>query len=154
MGVRRMEWRVLSREAAERYEPEGVELCISISDPSAPPARLAAGFAEVLRLAFNDIQAAGSADDVLFDDEHAAAVLEVVARWPGVERIVVHCHAGVSRSPAVALGVCDVLGLPAQELERAHPFWNRWVRGVLARAGRGRGADAPRPERPRSGPSR
>ena len=31
-----MELRILSREAVERYEPQGVEICISITDPAAP----------------------------------------------------------------------------------------------------------------------
>ena len=46
-----MELQVLSREAVERYRPERVEICISISDPLAPPAMLSPRFAAVLRLA-------------------------------------------------------------------------------------------------------
>ena len=44
-----MELRVLSREAVERYQPERVEICVSISDPMAPPAMLSPGFAAILR---------------------------------------------------------------------------------------------------------
>jgi hypothetical protein len=44
-----MELRVLSREAVERYYPERVEICVSISDPLAPPAMLSPGFAAILR---------------------------------------------------------------------------------------------------------
>jgi predicted protein tyrosine phosphatase len=142
MSTRHPELRVLSWAAAEAYEPQGVELCISIQDPDATPARLAPGFAAVLRLAFHDVEAARAApEDVLFAAEHAAAVLAFVAQWPGVERIVVHCHAGVSRSPAIALGLCDALGLSwSAALEGAYPYWNRWVRGVLAREAGSRGA--------------
>jgi predicted protein tyrosine phosphatase len=123
---------ILSREAAERYEPRGVEICISIADPEAPPAQLSPRFAAVLRLAFSDIVAVETPADVLFAPDHAAAVVEFVDRWRQAERLVVHCHVGVSRSPGVALGLCDRKGWPTAELEQGYPSWNRWVRQVLA----------------------
>ena len=128
---------VLSREGAERYEPLGVEVCISISDPEAAPARLSPRFAAVLRLHFNDVTEAGAPTDVLFAAEHARAIAQFLERWAGAGRVVVHCLAGASRSPGVALGVCDLRGWPTAGLEGAHPAWNRRVRAVLAgRAGR------------------
>jgi predicted protein tyrosine phosphatase len=127
-----MDVRVLSREAAERYRPEGQEICVSITDPDAPPAELSTDFLAILRLAFSDIVAAQAESDVLFGREHAAAILRFLDEWPRAERLIVHCHVGASRSPGVALGLCDVFGWPTAELERGHPAWNRWVRGVLA----------------------
>jgi hypothetical protein len=127
-----MELCVLSREAAERYEPKGLEICISIADPTVTPARLSPGFAAVLRLNFSDIIALESPEDVLFDTDHAAAIVEFVQQWAHADRLVVHCHVGASRSPGVALGLCDRFGWPAAELERSHPAWNRWIRQRLA----------------------
>lgn len=127
-----MELRILSREAVERYQPEATEVCISISDPAAPPARLSPDFVAVLRLAFDDIQAATSPADVLFSPEHAAAIVDFVERWAHADRLVVHCHVGASRSPGVALGLCDIFGWQAAELEQGYPAWNRLVRRVLA----------------------
>ena len=126
-----MELRIFGRDAVEQYVPDGVEVCISISDPSAPPARLSPRFAAVLRLWFSDIVEAMGPEDVLFAPEHAAAIVEFMKQWPHAERLVVHCHVGMSRSPGVALGLCDRLGWPVTELEQRYPFWNRWVRGVL-----------------------
>jgi predicted protein tyrosine phosphatase len=126
---------ILSREGAERYEPRGLEICISIADPDAPPAQLSPKFAAVLRLGFSDIVAVEIPADVLFAPEHAAAVVEFVDRWRHAERLVVHCHVGASRSPGVALGLCDRYGWPAAELEHGYPSWNRWVREVLGRQG-------------------
>jgi predicted protein tyrosine phosphatase len=126
-----MELRILSREAVERYEPEGVEICISITDPAAPAATLSPRFAGILRLAFSDIVAVEGPGDVLFAPAHAAAILEFVRQWPQAERLVVHCHVGASRSPGVALGLCDRFGWPVSSLERSYPMWNRWVRQVL-----------------------
>jgi predicted protein tyrosine phosphatase len=124
---------ILSREGAERYQPQGLEICISIADPDAPPAQLSPRFAAVLRLGFSDIVEAETPADVLFAREHAAAVVEFVERWRHAERLVVHCHVGASRSPGVALGLCDRYGWPATELEQRYPSWNRWVREVLRR---------------------
>jgi len=123
---------VLSREDAERYEPREREICISIADPDAEPAHLSTGFAAVLRLHFTDIIEQGEPSDVLFSEEHARAIREFIDAWPDATRIVVHCHAGVSRSPGVALGLCDIQGWATAELERSHPGWNRLVRTALA----------------------
>jgi len=123
---------VLSREEAERYKPGEREICISIADPDAEPARLSGGFAAVLRLNFTDIIEMGEPSDVLFGEDDAQAIREFIDAWPDVRRIVVHCHAGVSRSPGVALGLCDVRGWATAELERSHPGWNRLVRTAVA----------------------
>jgi predicted protein tyrosine phosphatase len=126
------EFVVLSRDDAERYEPRGREICISISDPDAPPARVSSRFAAVLRLNFDDVTERGEPSDILFAEDHAREIREFLDKWPSAERVVVHCNAGVSRSPGVALGVCDLRGWATAKLERSHPGWNRLVRTVLA----------------------
>jgi predicted protein tyrosine phosphatase len=123
---------VLSRDEAERYEPGKSEICISIADPEADPAQLSRRFAAVLRLNFTDIIEMGEPSDVLFSQDHARAIREFIDDWPDATRIVVHCHAGMSRSPGVALGLCDIRGWATAELERSHPGWNRLVRSALA----------------------
>jgi predicted protein tyrosine phosphatase len=126
------EFVVLSREDAERYEPRGREICISIADPDADPAQVSEDFAAVLRLNFTDIVQQDDPSDVLFSEDHARAIREFLDSWPEATRIVVHCHAGISRSPGVALGLCDIRGWATAELERLHPGWNRLVRTALA----------------------
>jgi len=126
------EFVVLSREAAEHYEPRGREVCISIADPDAEPAQISNRFAAALRLHFNDVTERGEPSDILFCAEHARAIREFVKSWPSAERIVVHCNAGVSRSPGVALGLSDLHGWATAALERSYPGWNRLVRTVLA----------------------
>ncbi len=127
------EFVVLSREEAERYEPRGTEICISIADPDAEPAHVSDHFTAVLRLHFNDVTEQGEPSDILFCADHARAIRTFVESWPNAERVVVHCNAGVSRSPGVALGVCDIRGWATAALEQSHPGWNRLVRRVLAR---------------------
>src|SRR3954468_20088676 len=123
---------VLSREDVEQYEPSSREICISISDPGAAPAGLSPSFAAVLRLQFDDVAERGDPADVLFAEQHAREIIAFIDEWPDVDRIVLHCNMGVSRSPAVALGLCDLHGWATAELERSHPGWNRLVRGILA----------------------
>lgn len=127
---------VLSREDAERYQPRSREICISISDPEAAPARLSSAFVAVLQMQFSDVTERGDPTDILFEEEHARIINDFIDRWSDVERLVVHCNMGVSRSPGVALGLCDLRGWATATLERSHPGWNRLVRSVLVRSAR------------------
>ena len=139
MGSRRRqvpEFVVLSREEAELYEPRGKEICISISDPDASPARVSSRFAAVLRLNFNDVVERGEPSDILFAEDHAREIRKFLDAWPKAERVMVHCNAGVSRSQGVALGLCDIRGWATAALERSHPGWNRLVRSVIAGEGK------------------
>ena len=110
------------------------EICVSISDPEAEPARVSSQFAAVLRLEFHDVTQRGEPTDILFAPEHARAIHEFLDQWPDVDRVVVHCNMGVSRSPGVALGLCDVRGWATAALERAHPGWNRLVRMIMSQS--------------------
>ena len=130
------EFVVLSREEAELYAPRGKEICISISDPDALPAQVSSLFAAVLRLNFNDVTERGEPSDVLFAEDHAREIRQFLDSWPKTERVMVHCNAGVSRSPGVALGLCDIRGWATAALERSHPGWNRLVRSVIAAEGK------------------
>ena len=123
---------VLSRLDAEKYEPAAREICISIFDPEADPAQLSPRFASVLRLAFSDLTEMGDPSyDILFAREHALSITQFIDAWPSAERVVIHCNMGVSRSPGVALGLCDLKGWAGAEIERSHPGWNKLVRTVM-----------------------
>jgi len=125
---------VLSREDAEHYQPTLKEICISISDPDAEPANVSDAFVAVLRLHFDDITEMGQASDILFAADDARAIATFIDKWPDIERVMVHCNMGVSRSPGVALGLSDVHGWATAALERSHPGWNRLVRALMREA--------------------
>lgn len=130
---------VLSRQRAEAYEPGPSEVCISITAPHDSPALLSPKFKSVLRLTFSDIVGLTRIQrpwDVLFDAEHAARIIEFISRWRHADQIVVHCMAGLSRSPGVAMGICELQEWSVAELERDHPSWNTWVRQELVRTGK------------------
>lgn len=125
---------VLSREDAEHYEPSLKEICISISDPFAQPANISPQFEAVLRLHFDDVDERRKPTDVLFAVDQARAITEFLDEWPAAERVIVHCNMGVSRSPGVALGLCDARGWATAALERSHPGWNPLVRTMTRQA--------------------
>ncbi len=130
---------VLSRQDAELYEPTSKEICISISDPDAEPAKISPRFRAVLRLQFDDVTQRGVPSDILFAADHARAITQFVDSWPDAERLVVHCNMGVSRSPGVALGLCDLRGWATAALESSHPGWNRLVRTLMSQSATGTG---------------
>jgi hypothetical protein len=137
---------ILSLARAERYEPHGTEVCISITDTKAPPASLSSAFQAVLRLGFTDIaEPSPLAWHVLFAAEHARAILDFIADWTHADRIVIHCVGGLSRSPAVGMGICELQGWPPEVLEADYPLWNKWVRSELVRVGRERKDTTPSP---------
>ena len=136
-GKSAIDLQVLSVSRAIAYIPSDREVCISIANPGVSATVLSPKFAAVLRVSFSDIAAPSPFPfDQLFDTDHARAIVEFVTRWADVDRIVVHCVGGVSRSPAVALAIAELLGQPTDELERQFPMWNTWVRQQLVKAGR------------------
>ena len=140
---------ILSLSRAEQYQPQHDEICISITDPRASAARLSPAFKAVLRLGFSDIATPSPFEwHVLFAPNHAQEILDFVDSWPDVERIVVHCVGGQSRSPAVAMALCELHGWPLERMEDEHPLWNTWVRSELLRIGRKAGAVKAPPGKP------
>ena len=113
---------------------------ISITDPG-DPARLPEGWAAVLRLEFDDIvppfpilirDGNQHRDLAPFDASMATQVLEFVgAVLPDVNRIIVHCNAGISRSAAVARFLADYYGY---RLHDKAEWANRHVLSVLYKA--------------------
>jgi predicted protein tyrosine phosphatase len=126
---------VLSRSEAEQFQPAARAICISISDSHVTPAALSPAFAAVLRLSFDDVQGVHASDERPFDDSHATAIMDFVRRHGEGSQLVVHCHAGVSRSPAVAVALAVLCGLPTHDLRALYPAWNRWVYHRLVQQG-------------------
>ena len=114
---------------------------ISVTDPgySAP---LAPGFGPTLRLAFHDIEddfpaegpGAGLREEDVqpFGPEQARALVafvDALATGRDSHHLAVHCHAGISRSSAIAFYVARRYGVPLEWLPRFQP--NRRVLRLL-----------------------
>jgi predicted protein tyrosine phosphatase len=109
-----MEFFVYSRRAIEAVEPHDVaHIIISITSAVDDRARLRTNehCKGVLRLRFLDADAPSEqfAEADLFASGHADEMWAFVLRHREVARIVVHCDAGMSRSPAVAGALARVL---------------------------------------------
>ena len=130
---------ILSEKSAQLYEPSGREVCISITGPNKPLPPLSGRFHAVLRLAFSDItEPVDDSDYVLFNEGHATEILGFARRWREVDRVVIHCHAGLSRSPGIAMGLSELFAWGSTtDLQQQHPMANAWVRKELVRVGRG-----------------
>ena len=104
---------------------------ISITCVGDAPAPLQPGWGALLRVAFDDVDVATAGDARLFGPAHAAAILTFADQVaPTVKGILVHCHAGISRSAAVAKFL-------AERLDAAFPdkyaVYNRRVYSTLNR---------------------
>ncbi|MFO0629290.1 MAG: hypothetical protein U0325_27185 [Polyangiales bacterium] len=119
--------------------------------PDAGPAPLVATADDRLALVFDDVEppAAGEphARYVYFDDAMAARVVDFVQRAHGDDParddlLLVNCHAGVSRSGAVAEAARVITGVPWETFRRqnAQIVPNAWVRARLLAAWTSQGA--------------
>lgn len=144
MGIQRLT--VLNLDEAERLRADPGTAVISVTDPGVVPL-LAEGFNGVLRLAFHDVD-----DDMLamlqrspnppgpevepFTEDQARRLVtwadELAAgRLP--LHVAVHCHAGISRSSAIAWFLHRRYGADLQWQPYFAP--NRRVVRLLAEAG-------------------
>ncbi|WP_283745874.1 hypothetical protein [Sideroxydans sp. CL21] len=125
----------MSRKDAENsVNPRWAVISISGLDP----ARLREGWQSVLRLEFDDIDPdpkALLADDpyILFGHDHAKQIIEFAHKCneSGVVGIVVHCHAGISRSAAVSKWIAERFGL---DFPADYMLYNKHVYETLCRA--------------------
>jgi predicted protein tyrosine phosphatase len=112
-----MEFFVYSRDVIARVAPHDVpHVIVSITSGETDVARfpIPATCRGVLRLVFADLEPRAvdaSSRALLFDEEHARRIWTfVLAHRSAIERIVVHCDAGRSRSPAVAAALALAFG--------------------------------------------
>ncbi len=127
------------RAIAEKLQPTGTQVMVSIHDRVQGPAALQTGWKDVLYLSFHDTDVAKEDYD-LFSEEQAKEVIAFIDRHSEVEQIVVHCNMGVSRSAAVAMFISDQQDRNLFQQGRAffHPDrpaqYNRLVYSTLNRA--------------------
>jgi predicted protein tyrosine phosphatase len=112
---------VYSRAAIERVAAHDVpHLIVSITSAldDVAPVPTNEHTLEVLRLVFLDVPAHLP---VAMTDEDADTILDAIDRHRArLARVIVHCDAGVSRSPAVAIGIARYLGVDDAELCARH----------------------------------
>jgi len=120
-----MNYQVHSRESVQGYECDEPHLVISVASPGTEHPALPEnpGRVGVLRLFFHDVD--GPDDlcakmlrkygmrEVTFGEEEAGLVADFLAANEFLSRdagtVIVHCEAGVSRSPAMAAAIAKVV---------------------------------------------
>jgi predicted protein tyrosine phosphatase len=101
---------------------------ISITDPEpyGEPANVPKrwGLRQVLRLAFHDLDPAKLKPDselipCCMQPDHGGHVKGLLDFLPctDVEALVIHCEAGASRSPSMAMAIADVLGMDRRQID-------------------------------------
>ena len=100
---------------------------ISITNPGVPRARIkkVSGLKDVLYLSFNDSEPVDGLklpqEIRLMTEDHARDIWKFVDQHKGqVGAIVVHCHQGMSRSPAIAAAISRYLGLDEMRFWTEH----------------------------------
>lgn len=100
-------------------EQSGAESLISLLSPPPPPPRpLRIAPHRHLVLALSDIVAPRDGH-VLAGVDHVEALLAFLRGWDRARPLVIHCYAGVSRSPAAAfIAACALTPRPEDEIAR------------------------------------
>lgn len=104
--------RVMDRDEAARARAMQTGVVISIRAPGMEPADLASGWPAVLSVEIEDVDLHGEFDTAFDLRPAAEAIAQFVWAHRRARHLVVHCHAGVSRSRSVAAAICDTFGWP------------------------------------------
>ena len=109
---------ILPRSSAQNFVYEKPWACISIAtDPSELAKINQVQRVELLQLTFEDLEGcpAGFAEKFpekaknMFTEAHAQQILEFSKKWWNkIDLLMIHCYAGVSRSPAVGKALSDI----------------------------------------------
>lgn len=107
---------------------------ISITDPEEPQATIECNERNILRQQFHDLDRVYSqlTEVTYFSPWHAIAIVNFLRHNFNRDHIIIHCEAGISRSPAIAAAICHHLRLPnAWELFRGPYMPNLMVFTIL-----------------------
>ncbi len=104
--------RVLSRDEAGRTKPVRLGVVVSIRAPGMELPELLSGWQSVLSLEIEDVDLHGNLDLGADVHEPAAAIATFARAHRRAPHILIHCHAGVSRSRSVAAAICEYFDWP------------------------------------------
>jgi len=124
-----LEFRVMGIQHIQIFDIQTTDAVCSIIEPKEPPVSFLGQPASTLRLVFHDIEREieGHVAPRLVDAINAIAWIRALP--PYVTRVIVHCRAGISRSPAVAYGLRRALGIaePFADFAAQFPYHNRRI---------------------------
>lgn len=98
---------ILPRDSAAKFTYNKPWACISISHTNLFPEISTGNRCGLLQLQFGDIDY--YLEDVSFSDIQATAVLKFTAeKWNKINLLMIHCHAGISRSSAIGMVLSEI----------------------------------------------
>lgn len=118
-----MKFMILNREQIEYISPEEPHIIISMVDPNYEPPEIK-GLKEgsehligICNLRFSDDDDIDTMEDsILMSDKQAEKISTLVNKFKDdVELIICQCDLGISRSPAVALALSEMLNGPSAD---------------------------------------
>ncbi len=125
----------------ERYRPQPGEVLIAITEPGRPPITPLGTFAATYHLAAWDLlyhidhKTYGNIGPLSLQDAHPLLDF-VLTHRNTMTKLTLYCHAGIARSPAVAIALSEWLPTephPAALIER-YPCFNRAMYRTLCQA--------------------
>lgn len=135
-----MKIEIMSRIEAIQYtylphDEKTIIISISEGNGNKPYFCTGSDIVDVLYLFFDDVVK----DDLLLNPmykimrtQDALDIKQFIDKYKDtVDKIIVHCHAGISRSSAVAIGICRYLGLDDMWIWKDSYCPNRWVLEVM-----------------------
>ena len=116
--------RVLSRDEAVRARPVSRGVVISIRAPGMEPPRLSSRWKAMLSLEIEDVDLQGNLDPGVDMRAPAEAIAAFVQSHRRAPHILLHCHAGASRSRSAAAAICEAYGWPYRWTVLHQPLHN------------------------------
>jgi predicted protein tyrosine phosphatase len=96
---------ILTKDKAIAFKPKKNTALIRLVEPREDDYELSGSYAKELVIKVDDIVPSNRwpKEFVVFSEEHAKELLSYFKELDSYDHLVIHCHAGMSRSPAVAL---------------------------------------------------
>lgn len=127
--------RVLSRDEAVQAKPFSRGVVISIRAPGMEPPLLSTQWKAVLSLEIEDVDLHGNLDPEVDLRGAADAIAAFVHLHRKAPQILLHCHAGVSRSRSTAAAICNAYGWPYQWTILHRPLYDAVLASLRLRLG-------------------
>jgi predicted protein tyrosine phosphatase len=133
---------VLSLNDFNKYNPIANSLAISIIDNQylgKDDIKVLDRYGSYIQLSFQDFEVQYDSSIILFSDKQSHQICKFLIEnnfgKDESKELVIHCYQGVSRSPAVAIGICFLFHRfeQAYRLIQKYTGFNRYVLGTFIR---------------------
>lgn len=122
------------RPVAEKIEPPFKEgfFVISITEPGAPYVQLHSNWKDILRLSFHDTNTELPNVILISGSDGELINKFVMVNYRQIQHLVVHCSAGLSRSPGVLVALEEIYN--GRDVSKEYPLYNKLVYRTVIRA--------------------